>query len=212
MSLINDALKKAARQRAQDQGDLPPMPGGGSRRAGRQGPQVWILLGAAAVALIVVSVVATGVFINGKGAAAAAAVAKATPTAPPAPAGDLKAPAVVVLAPAKAAEPTPTPTPTAVPTSPPRPTALPQIVVRSEEPSPAAGPAPGQREAVQALIDHFHVAGVRTAGAGSKALIDGHVYRIHDLMDASLGLRLTEIADDHLTFVDSSGATYVRGL
>ena len=31
MSLINDALKKAARQRAEEQSDMPPMPGGGRR-------------------------------------------------------------------------------------------------------------------------------------------------------------------------------------
>ena len=83
MSLINDALKKAARQRAEDQADMAPiMPGGGGRRSRTGGPmakQTMVLIGAAAVVLVVVSVVATGVFVTSRPAAKPAEAQAAVP-------------------------------------------------------------------------------------------------------------------------------------
>ena len=60
---------------------------------------------------------------------------------------------------------------------------------------------------VQATIDHFHVSGVR---AGTKALINGHIYKINDVLDKGIGLKLVGVEDDHLTFTDSQGQTYVK--
>ncbi|MFZ1055277.1 MAG: hypothetical protein WAN79_06355, partial [Opitutaceae bacterium] len=96
MSLINDALKKAARLRAEEQGDVvPPMPGGGHRRhPGQRSPvrtQTVVLVGGAAVALIVVSAVITGILMTGRTETKTAAVDK------PAPAAPTQAPAKVVV-------------------------------------------------------------------------------------------------------------------
>jgi len=89
MSLINDALKKAARQRAEDQADFrPPMPGGG-RRPSRHGDAVrpgnTVLIVSAAVALAVVSAVATAIFISGRSEKKPATVSSAPVVAPPPP-------------------------------------------------------------------------------------------------------------------------------
>ncbi|MCX6951473.1 MAG: hypothetical protein NTV51_04700, partial [Verrucomicrobia bacterium] len=67
MSLINEALKKAQRNRSADPaGTLPPMPGGGrvSKRSQPRTSQQLILIAAGAIALVVLSVVATVYLVN----------------------------------------------------------------------------------------------------------------------------------------------------
>ena len=228
MSLINDALKKAARQRAEEQADMAPiMPGGGASRGRSGGPmtkQTMILIGAAAVALVVVSVVATGVFVTSRPppkpaepapiAAAPMAAAKPEPSVSVA----VQLPSVAVIAAPKVAAPAPTPTPA--------PTAAPVVVVqpvvaqatapvaRTPEPTaaPAAASAPAESKAdrIQAFIDALQISGARAAGADSKALVNGHVFKLNDVLDKALGLRLKQVDADHLTFVDSAGDTYVK--
>jgi hypothetical protein len=219
MSLINDALKKAARQRAEEQGEImPPMPGGGRRRVSRQGEpmrtQTLVLVGAAALALIVISVVVTGMFMNGKPepklvAAAKPAVEASMPT--PAPKAIVQAPVIAVSIPQQSV-PTAAPSPVAV--AKPTPTPSPVAVVQAPVAATAAISAPAEtqspNDAVQALVDGFHISGVRTAGAGSKALIDGHVYKLNDFVDKALGLRLSKVDEDHLTFVDREGNVFLR--
>lgn len=231
MSLINDALKKAARQRAQEQGDYtPPMPGGG-RGSPSKGPN-YLLIGGAAVALVVVSVVLTGLFVN-KGSepkpviaaptlapiaivpkAPSQAVAPIQLTVPTLPEStEAKAPAQVAV---RVEAPTPAPVVAAAPTAVPTRVAAASTV----QPAPvatapaAATPAPvvieSQGDRIQTFIDALQVSGVRYAGAESKAIIGGHIYRVNDVLDRALGLRLRKVDTDHLTFVDASGATYVK--
>ena len=217
MSLINDALKKAARLRAQEQADMiPPMPGGGQGRVSRQREpirtQSIVLIAGAAVALIVVSAVITGILMTGKPAPKAAVVEKPAPAAVP----TQVPPKVVVQVPliavpvARPAAPSPTPDPTA----PPKLVEAPPPIVRAEEPpaaSHAASPAPQSRnELIQGIVDRFHVSGARAAGADSKALIDGHVYKVNEVIDRSVGLKLLKVDPDHLTFVDADGGTYTK--
>jgi hypothetical protein len=40
--------------------------------------------------------------------------------------------------------------------------------------------------------------------------VDGHVYRVNDMLDRTLGIRLVKVDPDHLTLVDSEGATYIK--
>jgi hypothetical protein len=228
MSLINDALKKAARQRAQDQAHvIPPMPGGGGGGYGQSRPksmQTMVLIGAGAVALIVVSVVVTGMMMNRAPEAKVAAVAPvaaatvaAAPLSSPTPAPQkvvVQAPQITISLPQ--AEPV---VRVAPPTALPRPTPTPVPIVRAEPtpvatPPPAAAtpavPAQSQADAIQALIDGFLISGVRSAGSESKALINGHVYKLNDLIDKTLGLRLVKVEQDKLTFVTRDGATFVK--
>jgi hypothetical protein len=216
MSLINDALKKAARQRAEEQGEvIPPMPGGGRRRVSRQGEpmktQTLVLIIGAAVALVVVSVVVTGVLMNSKPEAKSALAVMPTAESPT----PLAASKVVIQAPAMTvALPTPTPVVMAKPTAAPSPPVVAAVVettpVQTAAPAVAATAPQGHLDAVQAVVDGFHISGVRTAGAGSKALVDGHVYKLNDVIDRAVGLKLVKVDEDHLTFTDRDGNTYVR--
>jgi len=249
MSIINDALKKAARQRAQEEGDLAHLMPGASRGQASRGEkrtstQTIVLVAAGAVALIVVSVVATGILVTGKPAAPTVAAAKPTPAPSQPPSAPLvQVPAVALVTipkaislaptpvptaeyqPAPTAVPTavPTPVPTAVPTSVPTaaptppPAAVyaevPAISLHPPTPAPPVAAAPGAQahnDLVQGLVDGLKVSGVRAAGPESKALIDGHVYRINDVLDRATGLKLVGVDPDHVTFVDAEGVTYVK--
>jgi hypothetical protein len=80
----------------------------------------------------------------------------------------------------------------------------------SETIRPTAAPQPSRSEQVQSFVDRIRVTGARAAGAESKALVDGHVYRVNDMLDRTLGIRLVKVDPDHLTLVDSEGATYIK--
>jgi hypothetical protein len=227
MSLINDALKKAARQRAEEQADVvAPMPGGSriSRQGAPMKTQTMILVGAAALVLIVVSVVVTGIMLTGKPEAkpvAAAAPAAAPAQQAPAPNIVIQPAAVTVAVQAKAA-PVSAPTPVPVAQAAPTPTPSPPPVVQAPEPAaasapvaaavppPAATSSTSHTEMVQGVVDAYHISGVRLSGAQSKALLDGHVYKLNDIVDKTLGLKLVKVDDDHLTFVDKDGGTFVK--
>lgn len=71
---------------------------------------------------------------------------------------------------------------------------------KSHPPSPAA----------QAFVNQLKVNGIRASGADSKVLINDRVYRLNDLIDPALGLRLTEVSTDRLVFRDVHGTVYVR--
>lgn len=217
MSLINEALKKAARLRAEEQADMvPPMPGGGHGRISRQREpirtQTVVLIAGAAVALIVVSAVITGILMTGKPEPKAAAAPKPTPVSIPTPAPQkvvVQVP-VIALPPSLPSKPSPTPAPTA----PPKPAETPRPIASTEPPQAAsqhpAAALQSRNDLIQGIVDRFHISGVRSAGADSKALVDGHVYRVNDIMDRSVGLKLAKVESDHLTFVDADGNTYVK--
>ena len=247
MSLINDALKKAARQRAEEQADvMAPMPGGG-RRPSRQGApmrtQSMVLIGAAALVLGVVSAVVTGIYMTGKPAAKPVAEASPPPQAAPAqaPAASpivVQAPAVAVVLPQQNAPapvaaqvapavsytpaaavhvapavPSPTPPPAVVQAPAPAavvPVAAAQAPAQAAPAASVAAAPQSHADLVQGVVDGYHISGVRLAGAGSKALIDGHVYKLNDFVDKTLGLKLAKVDEDHLTFVDRDGNTFAK--
>ena len=43
-------------------------------------------------------------------------------------------------------------------------------------------------------------------------MINDKVYRINDVVDRALGLKLSDVRSDRLTFTDERGGTYVRRL
>jgi hypothetical protein len=206
--------------------------------------QSMVLIGAAALVLVVVSAVVTGIFMTGKPEAKPAAEAnpapQAAPTqAPAAPKIVVQAPAVAVALPQQSvptpvaapvapavfspppaavhvapAVPSPTPSPPAVAQAPAPATEAP--VAAAQAPAQAAPTAPvaaapqSHADLVQGVVDAYHISGVRLAGAGSKALIDGHVYKLNDIVDKTLGLKLAKVDEDHLTFVDRDGNTFAK--
>lgn len=81
---------------------------------------------------------------------------------------------------------------------------------------PGTGTAitPGQgaiaSPAAQAVVNNLKIMGIRASGKESRVLINDRVYRVNDLVDSGLGLRLVEVSNDRLVFVDGNGARYFR--
>jgi hypothetical protein len=167
-------------------------------------------------------VIITFVLVTGKPEPKPAAVASTveiTPTPLPAPVVVVSMPVVPAVSVARPTLPPPTAAPVfvaAVPSATPPPVvaavAIPNIPARGAPTESIKAPsAPLSRgERIQSFIDGLRVTGVRAAGSDSKALVDGHVYRVNDMLDRALGLRLVQVDADHLTLVDSGGVTYIK--
>jgi cytoskeletal protein RodZ len=224
MSLINDALKKAQKQRTGDAPDLSKLPAIGgepaARIARRDKPPafnsmvLWIGVGATTVLILTV-----GAFF----------LIRWMMKNPEAPA-TAKAPVVAQSMPTAKETPTPTATPSAAKPPPSVATvqpSVPEVVVETkpvavastEAPAPVEAPkpvvaavAPKMAAKAVAYIDALRVAGVRASGAESKVLMNDRVYRIGDTVEHVLGLKLAGITVDSLTFEDENGARYTRNL
>jgi hypothetical protein len=213
MSLINEALKKAQTQRTGSALDAPPMPGGGSGggRGGRGMPKgTLMLLIAGGITVVVVSVVATVYFVNRAPAPAPVAVNLPPITVPKAgtavAASPAPSPSPVVIAPVVI----PTPPPVVeVPTAPP-PIVEMDHVAATTSPGPEPVEEGSLEDRIAAFVDKARVMGIRNSETGSKVLMNDKVYRLNDVVDRKLGLRLVKITPDSLTFVDANNATYVK--
>lgn len=102
-----------------------------------------------------------------------------------------------VVSPAPRPTSSPNPAPSAVASPPP---AAPRI----------AAPAPGPDERIAAFVEAIRIAGVRSTGPDAKVLIGGRTYKVNDIIDRNLGVRLVNVAPGVLTFADSNGVTYAK--
>ncbi len=62
-------------------------------------------------------------------------------------------------------------------------------------------------------IESLRVAGIRASASDpkdSKVLMNDRVYRIGNIVEAEMGLRLVEITSSSLTFEDARGGRYTR--
>ena len=222
MSLINEALKKAQRDRHLE--NLPASAAGNSRATARTaaGPSksTLLLIATGVFVLFVVAVVGAVLFIN-REPAAKVTPGRASASVPPAsqsrPAETVSpAASPIIAAPA--------------PVSPPPPAAVPPTIVislpsvaaaKSESVSPAVAPvkadAPPPAPAaekfdprLQTMVDGWHINLVRVAGPDSRLFMNGTSYRIGDTIDRASGLKLTEVSTTTLTFTDSAGSTYSK--
>jgi hypothetical protein len=258
MSLINEALKKAQKQRTGETTPLPAIGGESAERIARRNKpagfnKLLLYLGGGGAAIAVLVVV--GVLLLRK--------SPSTPAPSPAPAASpapVSVAATPVVKPAEAAPIPATPAPTvaqAAPTSPaPTPVAVvpvltppvekvsakiepPAPVVLAEAPKPVVTPAPAASVKVTAApavtlaeppkaepakpalpgkletrainyIESIHVAGIRASSTDAKVLMNDRVYRIGSIVERDLGLKLTGITANSLTFEDEHGATYTR--
>jgi hypothetical protein len=74
-----------------------------------------------------------------------------------------------------------------------------------------SSPAPAVRDPrVAAFVDSVRVTGIRSSGSESRVLMNDRVYRVNDVVDRALGVRLTTVAADSLTFEDPNGVSYVK--
>ncbi len=230
MSLINDALKKAQRQRTGDSPQSqPPLPGspvfsGRPTRAGNNSNPQLLLVGAGALLGLVIAGGAF-FFFRSKPAAENTSRAATPPVAEVAPlkVADRSPTADATPAPAST---TPAPEPVLVVNTPPAVTTQPAVSTTSASPlvaektpkSPAPAPTPtatGERSTPSLrmieTIEAFRVAGIRVgAGTDAKVLMNDRVYRVGDTVDHALGIKLAGATASSLTFRDASGATYTR--
>ncbi|MBI2517868.1 MAG: hypothetical protein HYV95_13270 [Opitutae bacterium] len=242
MSLINEALKKAQRQRLEGGAPLPPPPpvdpaaSAGPRVVKRDKPTDFrsqlLLLAGGGLALICALVVAGFFLLRSKSpevpANPAPSVAQpvkappapvATTTAPPAQAPATVTPPVTTSAiPPAAVSPTATTSPAPAVTLPTTTTPAvaapatasikPAVIPSQETPKPVEKLKPSPR--MIAIIEALKVAGIRSAGAESKVLMNDRVYRLNDTIEHELNIRLTGVTTNSLTFEDGRGATYTR--
>lgn len=229
MSLINDALKKAQRERTGEPQVVAPMPGGGPRPApsdpGRPAAfrlQVMLIGGGAVLGLVI----AAGALLFSRrespaetrpsSAVASDPVAKASepatleaPKSPaPSSAIETKAPASepsVVASATSTRPPAAEPPLLTVKTTPPEPA----VATVATAPSGPSAPPPATTKFVDA-VEALRVMGIRASGSESKVLMNDRVFRIGDVVNHDLGVKLTGVTANSLTFVDATGATYTR--
>ncbi len=223
MSLINEALKKAQRQRNAEEGGItPPMPGasGGrvTRRSRPMSSQNVLMIVAGSAVLIVLSVVATIWLLREPAPTSPPSATTTTPaiaTTAATPANP--EPVAVVQMPAPA-EPAIQQTPIVV--EPPAallvttPPATPEIAITLAPPenTPAAPADMKPDERVFEYLDRLHVLGVRFSGENSRVLMNDRLHRVNDLVDRQLGLRLVEVHPASLVFEDARGVRYTKNL
>jgi hypothetical protein len=234
MSLINEALKKAQRQRTTaPDGDAASAPGDQPvhKRAAPMRAQTMIVVAAAAIALVVCSVIATVFLLTRKPAEVAKPVAAGPAKLPSV---DLNAPSPVIVAPVvpapiattspAAGDPANTPAPAkAVPAAVTPKPSLPAAVAAAPAPSPAAAtpaaPVPPAPRAASHLppdprilqfVDAIKVTGIRSSGSDSKVLMNDRVFRVNEIVERTLEVKLVKVASDSLTFEDANGVIYTK--
>jgi cytoskeletal protein RodZ len=106
---------------------------------------------------------------------------------------------------AVAPKPTPTERPTPAPVAA---TPAPAEVASVPSTEPPAPPKPDER--IHQFVEALKVTGIRSSGTDSKVLMNDRVFRVNDVVDRSLGVRLTKVSSDSLTFTDANGAVYVK--
>jgi hypothetical protein len=235
MSLINDALKKAQRQRTNNPfGIDAPVPGGGGRSARRGNgmpTQTIMLIVAGCALLVVLSGVGAVLFVNRKPAPSskpAPSVAASSPVSTaPAASTTTDFPTLTITpivipprneaAPASSANPPSSPLTTEKQPDPAPVATVAKAIVPEEKTvaaakaPPAAAPDPAVlQEKIHTYLDTLRIAGVRAAGAGSRVLLNEKVYRVNEIVDRNLGLKLTAVESEYLKFTGPNGVEYQK--
>jgi len=224
MSLINDALKKAQKQRTGEAPSLGSMPSVGgesavqiSRRAKPSGFNTLLLRAGLGAGVLLVLVVGGYFALRGKPETgklkaedSKANTVQTTPTQTPVPASTQ--PVVVPADPVAT-----TPIAFSLPIVPKA-----EPVVAKTEPVPAqpAAPTPQVSEPAKPVlklepramtfIDNLKVAGIRASATDSKVLMNDRVYRVGDMVEREMGLKLVGITSNSLTFEDERGGRFTR--
>ncbi len=242
MSLINEALKKAQRQRtdvppfiapaAAAPADSPRSPRVVKRRPPMPARALMLLLVGGGLVLVTAGVV-TFVLFNLDSTPVIAvksalghrpkpvppvAVTPAIPTVtlPAIPGSEVTPPP-----PPQATTPIPVPAPVPAPVVIEKPAPIvvvppPSVPVVKTSPPPA--PKPLANPAINTFIEALRITGVRLSGRDSKVIMNDRIVRLNDYVDRTLGLRFTKIIDaapDHassLVFTDENGCEYTKPL
>jgi hypothetical protein len=232
MSLINDALKKAQKQRTGDGQPLSTLPSVGGEPAARiakrnkplgfNSMMLWISAGGGALVVLLVGGFFLVRFMHSppETPPAKPATVSVAQVAPPKPAEATPAPArpaestgttfVLPLAPTTATASAPvTVAPVIAET---KPVVVESVAAAAPPPPSVESPRPIFKMEPKAVtyIEGVRVAGIRYSGSDSKVLMNDHVYRVGDIVEHQLGLKLAVISAGALTFEDERGARYTR--
>ena len=60
------------------------------------------------------------------------------------------------------------------------------------------------------FVEAVRVTGIRSFGTESRVLMNERVFKVNDIVDRLLGVKLTAVQSDSLTFTDANGVTYVK--
>ena len=257
MSLINDALKKAQKQRSGEAPVRPTLPTIGGERPAQiahhtNQPAINTLLLPITLGFcVLIIVIGGGIWLfRDKGAASTPVATAPAPAAPDATAPVVSAPVSVVEQPRQVASTPPPATPASpvssfvVPNVTPAatartPAATPRIETPKPEPvAPTFTPTPAPTPAAAAVasiqtppptvapkqdlppaklepkainyIEAIRVAGIRASTTDSKVLMNDRVYRLGDVVEHEMGLKLVGITSNSLTFEDEHGSRYTR--
>lgn len=225
MSLINEALKKAQHQRG-DSAAVAAVAGTRPiiKRERPQSAQTMLLIGIGAILLVVISVVVTVFWVDRPTTKPPAVASAASAGSEAKPATPAVAPAIVPATTGLASTPAAAATTASAKLVPAIPVAGPAVAVAPAQrppavatagskpsiPPPTTAPVSKPDERVQQFVDTIRVTGIRSSGSDSRVLMNDRVYRVNDIVDRSLELRLTKVASDSLTFTDANGVTYVK--
>ncbi len=238
MSLINEALKKAQRMRAEIPASPAPAADGTPapvvvRRSRPIPAQTLVLAAIGGAVLVTASIVTTLIFLRPDAPAPVAKPPAPTPVAS-APAGSVEPPSISIsLPPVGPSLPTTAGIPPTVSTTPPAtaptvPLAQPEgpkdtpvanqpVVTDATEatatiPTPVTAsegpPKPNPR--VQEFIDNLRVSGIRASSTDPRVSMNDRVFKLNDVVDRTLGLRVIAIESSGLTFMDAAGVTYLK--
>lgn len=222
MSLINEALKKAQRDRLAEAGGAASSAAGGpsGRRTKNTSTQVVVLIAAAAVVLFVLAVYGAVLVLN-RAPSVKPPIAITQPLAPKSAAGPATSAPMIVIPPlvpvsappiVVATPPSAPPTESAQPSTPqPAAAQIPNAPPPEPAAAKAAQPITDKFDArLQTLVDSWHVTGIRALGADSKLMMNEKVYRVGDVLDRASGLKLTKVTSEELTFTDRDNVIYVK--
>ncbi|MBC8041712.1 MAG: hypothetical protein H7Y06_14305 [Opitutaceae bacterium] len=246
MSLINEALKKAQRQRTEDSAPVEPAPAPAApgtatapvARIAKHSPPMpartlVLLLGGGCALFIMAGVLVFLFYFAGSepDAPAKPVVVVASPVVaapspapgptqattppvvtpspvvvtPPSPVVSVQLPPIVTPTPAPTPAPVPAPTPAPVVTAPPVPKPAPVVV-------PPAPREPVANPAVYEFLEKLRVSGVRASATDPKVIMNDRVFRLNDIVDKTLQLRLIRVDNSALIFSDASGFEYRKSL
>lgn len=239
MSLINDALKKAQKQRTGEAPSLGSLPSVGGQSAHQIsprdksfGPNLALIGGGIAAAVILIGAGAFFAF-SGKSESGAPIPLPAdakqsagqTPGSPQGTTAQVSSPAPTTppaYALPVAPKTEPVPVVAKIETVPAivaqtagqtpgsqQQTTLPRPTTPSAQPAPAAPSAKLSPHAIE-FIDNIKVAGIRASASDPKVLMNDRVYRPGSMVSADMGLKLVGITADSLTFEDERGGRYTR--
>lgn len=84
------------------------------------------------------------------------------------------------------------------------------VATSNREPATVQAPPPKMEGKAVNFIENLRIAGIRASATDAKVLMNDRVYRINDIVEHELSLKLVGITSSSLTFEDEQGARYTR--